>query len=423
MLIDYFSLTAGVVGLGVGLAMLGVGVFVARRNNRSMRSLSDAARHLSEGELDYQAHAPATTESRALASALNRMTDTLKGNIQTISGERNKLSAVLATMADGVMVVEEGGEVVMANPAAVALFNVRNGPIEGRTLAEAVRDHTVLNIVSRCFSMGHPQVGEVELLRPRKVLSVAATPLAGKISSEALLTVHDLTRLRQAENSQKEFVSNVSHELRNPLASVKAMVETLEAGAVEEKEIAQDFLNRINQDIDRMNQLVEDLLELSRLESGQLTLRLARVDLAALVKEIRASFEGAAKEQNIALEDDVPDGLPEIRADYDRLRQVLINLVENGLRFTQPGGTLTLVLARRGDSLEFQVRDTGVGIAAEHLPHIFERFYKVERSRRDRGTGLGLAIVQQIIEAHGGQVAGESREGLGSTFSFTVPLP
>ena len=423
MLIDYFSLTAGVVGLGVGLAMLGVGVFVARRNSRSMRSLSDAARHLSEGELDYQAHAPATAESRALASALNRMTDTLKGNIQTISGERNKLSAVLATMADGVMVVEEGGEVVMANPAAVALFNVRNGPIEGRTLAEAVRDHTVLNIVSRCFSMGHPQVGEVELLRPRKVLSVAATPLAGKISSEALLTVHDLTRLRQAENSQKEFVSNVSHELRNPLASVKAMVETLEAGAVEEKEIAQDFLNRINQDIDRMNQLVEDLLELSRLESGQLTLRLARVDPAALVKEIRASFEGAAKEQNIALEDDVPDGLPEIRADYDRLRQVLINLVENGLRFTQPGGTLTLVLARRGDSLEFQVRDTGVGIAAEHLPHIFERFYKVERSRRDRGTGLGLAIVQQIIEAHGGQVAVESREGLGSTFSFTVPLP
>ena len=423
MLIDYFSLTAGIVGVAVGLAMLGVGVFVARRNSRSMRSLSDAARHLSEGELDYQAHAPATAESRALASALNRMTDTLKGNIQTISGERNKLSAVLATMADGVMVVEEGGEVVMANPAAVALFNVRNGPIEGRTLAEAVRDHTVLNIVSRCFSMGHPQVGEVELLRPRKVLSVAATPLAGKNSSEALLTVHDLTRLRQTENSQKEFVSNVSHELRNPLASVKAMVETLEAGAVEEKEIAQDFLNRINQDIDRMNQLVEDLLELSRLESGQLTLRLARVDPAALVKEIRASFEGAAKEQNIALEDDVPDGFPEIRADYDRLRQVLINLVENGLRFTQPGGTLTLVLARRGDSLEFQVRDTGVGIAAEHLPHIFERFYKVERSRRDRGTGLGLAIVQQIIEAHGGQVAVESREGLGSTFSFTVPLP
>ena len=205
MLIDYLSLTAGVVGLAVGLAMLGVGVFVARRNSRFMRSLSDAARHLSEGELDYQAHAPATAESRALASALNRMTDTLKGNIQTISGERNKQSAVLTTMADGVMVVEEGGEVVMANPAAVALFDVRNGPIERRTLAEAVRDHTVQKKVSQCFSTGHPQVGEVELLRPRKVLSVAATPLAGKNSSEALLTVHDLTRLRQAEKSQRSL--------------------------------------------------------------------------------------------------------------------------------------------------------------------------------------------------------------------------
>ena len=387
-----------------------------------MRSLAEAAHHLAEGRLDYRTDAPATAQSRALASALNRMTDTLKGNIQTLSGERNMLSAVLETMADGVMVVQAGGQVVMANPAAERLFNIRNGPVQGRSLAETVRDHTVQTLVSQCLSTGQPQQGEVELLRPRKALSLAVTPLGDNRSDEVLLTMHDLTKMRQAESSQREFVSNVSHELRNPLASVKAMVETLETGAVEETEVAQDFLNRISQDIDRMNQLVEDLLELSRLEGGQLTLRLAPVDPAALFKEVRAAFEGAAKEQDISLGDIIGEGLPAIEADYDRLRQVLINLVENGLRFTQPGGTLTLGLSQQQDSVKFLVKDTGVGIAAEHLPHIFERFYKVERSRRDRGTGLGLAIVQQIVEAHGGRVAVESQEGSGSVFSFTIPL-
>ena len=190
---------------------------------------------------------------------------------------------------------------------------------------------------------------------------------------------------------------------------------------MEEADVARDFLGRITQDIDRMNQLVEDLLELSRLESGQLTLRRARVEPAALVEEVRAAFRDAAKEQSVVLGVAIADDLPVIDADYDRLRQVLVNLVENGLRFTQPGGTLTLGLSQQEDAVKFRVEDTGAGVAAEHLPHIFERFYKVDRSRRDRGTGLGLAIVRQIVEAHGGQVSVESQEGLGSVFSFTIP--
>ena len=221
---------AGVVGLALGVVLAGVGLFLARRNSLSMRSLAEAAGHLAEGRLDYRANAPATAQSRALASALNRMTDTLKGNIQTLSSERNMLSAVLETMTDGVMVVQAEGRVVMANAAAQELLGLETATLRGRTLTEAVRNPTLQNLVSRCRATGQPQQGEVELLRPRKVLSVAVMRLPEVSSGEALLVMHDLTGMRQTENSQKEFVSNLSHELRNPLASVKAMVETLEQG-------------------------------------------------------------------------------------------------------------------------------------------------------------------------------------------------
>jgi two-component system phosphate regulon sensor histidine kinase PhoR len=249
-------------------------------------------------------------------------------------------------------------------------------------------------------------------------LSVAATPLEER---QVLLTLHDRTGLRQSETSHREFVSNVSHELRNPLASVKALIETLEDGAIDEGEVAREFLERIRHDTDRMNHLVDDLLELSRLESGRLTLQRGPVDLALLVAEVRSSFVPRADDLNIGLEAPVIDGLPAVNADAERLRQVLINLVENALRFTRTHGTISISTVQQPGEIEVLVRDTGVGMSREHLPHLFERFYKVDRSRRDGGTGLGLAIVKEIVEAHGGRVWADSKEGEGSTFGFTLP--
>jgi two-component system phosphate regulon sensor histidine kinase PhoR len=286
---------------------------------------------------------------------------------------------------------------------------------------ETVRDHELQSLVSQSLETGRQQHSEVELVPMRRYVSAVATPLLGGGPPGVLLTLHDLTGIRQVETTRREFVSNVSHELRTPLASLKAMVETLEAGALEEPRVARDFIGRIHREIDRLNSLVGDLLELARLERGQTGLRLSPVDLGPLVDEVRGQFEARATAKAIALEAALPDGLPRVEGEPDRLRQVLVNLLDNALKFTPEGGHIKISASAKGQAVEISVSDTGTGIPAEHLPHIFERFYKVDRSRRDQGIGLGLAIAKHIVLAHGGELRVESQEGRGSTFSFTVP--
>lgn len=418
------SLIVAVVGIGalaVALFSLSLGYFLARRTSRSMRSVTEGARRLASGDLDYRVQASASDETQELAEAFNRMAESLKGMVQNLSSERNRLSAVLATMADGVIVTGPAGNVLLLNQAAEELLRLPRQRAEGRRLVELVRDHNIYRLTSECLATGEPQQGEVELLRPRRFLSAIATPLNENSSPGVLLTLHDLTRIRQVEASHKEFVSNVSHELRNPLASVKAMVETLEDGMIEGNQVARDFLERIHRDIDRMTLLVNDLLELSRLESGQLAVHLSPLGLRPLVEEVSARFSATAAARGITLEADLPPDLPQVMADGEKLQQVLINLMENALKFTPVAGNITLSAQLQNGMVEVRVRDTGAGIAQEHLPHIFERFYKVDRARRDGGTGLGLAIVKQIVEAHRGEVWAESQEGAGSTFAFTLP--
>jgi two-component system phosphate regulon sensor histidine kinase PhoR len=297
-------------------------------------------------------------------------------------------------------------------------------PVEGSRLIELVRDNEIHRLVSRCQADKTRQQGEVSLLYPRRYISAIATPLDGTGARGVLLTLHDLTRIRQVETSQKEFVSNVSHELRNPMASIKAMVETLESGAVNEPKVAADFLGRMRGDVDRINSLVDDLLELSRMESGQFAIDAEPVSLAPVVQGVKRQFLETAAARQVTIESRVPDDLPLLMADGDKLSQVLVNLVENALKFTPSQGRIDIEAQVRPDApdyVEVRLKDTGIGVAPQHLPHLFERFYKVNRSRRDGGTGLGLAIVKQLVEAHGGRITVESREGEGCAFIFTVP--
>jgi two-component system phosphate regulon sensor histidine kinase PhoR len=413
--------TVGIAALAIALLSLGLGYFLARRTSRSMQSVAEGAHRLASGDLDHRVQASASDETQELAEAFNRMADSLKGMVQNLASERNRLSAVLATMADGVIVTGPAGNVLLLNQAAEELLRVPRQSAEGRRLVELVRDHNIYRLTSDCLATGQPQQGEVELLRPRHFLSAIATPLSENSSRGVLLTLHDLTRVRQVEASHKEFVSNVSHELRNPLASVKALVETLEDGVIEGNQVAKDFLERIHRDIDRMDHLVNDLLELSRLESGQLVLQLSLLDLRPLLEDVRTRFSVPATAHGVLVETDLPPDLPQVRGDREKLQQVLINLVENALKFTPPDGRITLSAQAQNGMVEVRVTDTGTGIAQEHLPYIFERFYKVDRARRDGGTGLGLSIVKQIVEAHRGEAWVESQEGRGSAFAFTVP--
>jgi two-component system phosphate regulon sensor histidine kinase PhoR len=417
-----YIMAAVISAFSAGLLVLGASHLGARRMAASVRLVAEGARRFAQGDLAHRVQAPASRDTRELAQAFNAMAGVLQDLVQGLSGERDKLSAVLATMADGVVVVDAGGAVLLSNQAATDLLGFTPQQMEGRRLVELTRDYALHQLITRCLNSGEQQHGQIELLRPRRVLSTVATPLRAGGSPGTLLTFHDLTRVQQVETSHREFVSNVSHELRSPLASIKAMVETLEDGALGDQKRAPDFLQRIHRDVDRMTRLVNDLLELSRLESGQLPLELRTVDLLPLLQEVAGQFQERAAAQGVALEVQALDGLPPVQGDPDRLRQVLVNLVDNALKFTPAQGRVAISAGGEGANLvEVRVTDTGFGIAREHLPHVFERFYKAERSRHEGGTGLGLSIVKQIVEALGGQVRVESQEGLGSTFIFTVP--
>ena len=220
--------------------------------------------------------------------------------------------------------------------------------------------------------------------------------------------------------TRREFVSNVSHELRNPIASVKAMVETLEGGLAD-ADVSRDFLGRVHREIDRMATLVDELLELSRIESGQVELQTERVDVPVLLADVRESHLPAAAEQQITITVEANGHVPPVQAEPAKLRRVFVNLVGNALKFTPPRGHINLTVSQEPGCIRVAVEDSGVGIEPEHLPHIFERFYKAHRSRDDHGTGLGLAIARHIVEAHGGRIDVRSFPGSGTTFDVVLP--
>ena len=421
------SIAIVVVSLGLwgivagGLAIL-LGFLAARYSSRSAESVqavTRASRQLEQGDYDHRVPAGAYDETRQLTDSFNRMADAVKGVVGGLSAERDTLSAVLATMADGVIVTSRTGHVTLLNPAARELLGIRERQIEGLRLVEMVRDNEIYRIISRCQEENSRQQADISLILPLRYLSVIATPLDN--DGGVLLTLHDLTRMRQVETSQKEFVSNVSHELRNPMASIKAMVETLESGAVKEPQVALDFLSRMRGDVDRINALVNDLLELSRMESGQFMIEAEPLVLANLVHAVKQQFSETALSQEVDVITEVAEDLPKVMADGEKLTQVFVNLVENALKFTPAKGTISIRAQAENEYVQVQLRDTGVGVAPQHVPHLFERFYKVNRSRRDSGTGLGLSIVKQLVEAHGGQITVDSKEGEGCAFTFTVP--
>jgi len=416
-IVTVISLSALVVAfLAVALAY-----YVARRSVRSVHSVAEGARRLSEGDLEYRVEALTSDETQELAHAFNRMAASLREVIQGLSSERNRLSAVLDTMADGIVVIGGEGRIDLMNRTAGEMLGVDvSRAIHGRFM-QVIRDHDLHDLVSQSLSTGQQQHKETEILSSRRFLSAIATRLGEDGTPGVLLTLHDLTRFRQVETTRREFVSNVSHEMRSPLASIKVMVETLEDGALEEQPTARDFIQRIHREVDHMADMVNDLLELSRIESGRTVPVLVDLDMRPLVEEVKEQFQERARVKDIAMVASLPESLPHVRGDRERLRQVLVNLLDNALKFTPEQGRVTISASARARDVEFRVSDTGIGIPREHLPHIFERFYKVESSRRDAGTGLGLAIVKHIVQAHGGEVKVESREGIGSTFTFTVP--
>ena len=404
-------------------------VLLARVTARRVEALTRSARRLADGALDETLPVQGQDEVAVLARTFNDMAARLGAHVRTVEDQRGRLSAVLAHMADGVVIADEDGLVRLVNPAAARLLRTTPGRAEGQSLMAVVRDHEVAEVFRQALATttpaAEPRLVELGPSGGRRAIRVITSCIPGVAGGrgQVLLVLHDVTDLRRAESMRREFVANVSHELRTPVAGIKALVETLEDGALDDREAAREFLGRMHVEVDGLAQLVEELLELSRVESGRVALNRRPIDLAELVGAAAERLRPQAERQGLDLVIDLPSGLPAIQADPERLQQVVVNLVHNALKFTPPGGKVTVSADRRDAEVAVVVADTGEGIAPEALPRLFERFYKVDKARATGGTGLGLAIAKHVVQAHGGRIWAESPgEGRGATFTFCLPV-
>ncbi len=344
---------------------------------------------------------------------------------QELAHEHAQQHALFNSMVEGVLLLDHEGKIRLANEALERLFRLTSD-IRGQSIMEAFRLHELQELVNRTLIDGRVLGHELELpVLDNRCLQVNAATFMNHDGHHKgmILVFHDLTRLKQLENTRKEFVANVSHELRTPLSLIKGYVETLIDGARDNPEVALRFLQTIEKHADRLTYLIEDLLTISRLESGQIVLHLQDVDLHDVVERVLGDLHSRAPEKKVTLENQVPLGLL-VRADADRLQQVLFNLVDNAIKYGRNEVRVVVSSQPAEEKLvEVSVTDNGPGIAPEHTERVFERFYRADkaRSREAGGTGLGLAIVKHIVQSHGGEVSLRSEVDKGSTFSFTLP--
>jgi two-component system phosphate regulon sensor histidine kinase PhoR len=333
------------------------------------------------------------------------------------------VEAIAREMHTGVLAVDKNGKALYANPFFLKAFPVAGG-VEGKPISEVIGNATLLKAVSAAFMPPvMPLCDDIEISETGRVFKARLVAL-GEAGQAVLVFLQDITEEKRVETIKKDFVANVSHELRTPLASIKGYSETLLDGAVEEKATLKEFLRIIDRHATRMARLIDDLLVLSKLESHQLSMHPAPLDIRELIHTTVKGFGKQAKDKGITISAEVPDSLSKVIGDRDRLEQVVVNLLDNAIKYTQVGGLVSISAHKADNSVRVDVSDTGLGIPEEDIPRIFERFYRVDkaRSRELGGTGLGLAIVKHIIQAHGGKMNVKSAPGKGSTFSFSLAI-
>jgi two-component system, OmpR family, phosphate regulon sensor histidine kinase PhoR len=411
-------LWATVVALAVAVLM---STGAAQLVSRGVRRMTQSALRMARGDLEHRIAASGRDEIASLGRALDDLAASLSQSLGALRGERDRLDRVLSGMEEGVIVVGPDGVIVLVNPALREML-LLDGAVVGQPLREQLRHpelHALLEAAAR--PGGDARSAEIDLagLRPRRVL-VHAAHLRGE-EGGVLAVLVDVTSLRKLESLRRDFVANVSHELRTPIAAARSAAETLH-GRARDPETTIGFVEIIERNLERLQQLVEDLLDLSRIESRELTLNPEPCELEALVDRVLALHRERAGRKKIDLAADRLGRLT-ITADRRALEQVLSNLVDNAVKYCSEGASVRVGAAVQGAALRITVADTGPGIAAEHLPRLFERFYRIDagRSRELGGTGLGLAIVKHLVEAMRGRVEVESEVGRGSRFSFTLP--
>ena len=412
--------TGAVAVLAAALA----GQALGRRYETRLRDIAAGLKLLGSGETGHRLNPGGPDALGDLERAVNRAAADLGERLAALARDRARLRQVLDGMVEGVLLTDGEGRIVLANGAFERIFGARP-PLEGLRPLEAARVPALQEAVSEALRAGSVLTRELVLPGERdKVIraSLAALREAGRTAG-AVAVFHDITELKRLEQVRREFVANVSHELRTPLTAIKGFAETLRDGALRDPRQASEFVDVIYRHAERLRALIEDLLDLSAVEQGQSRLTLKAVAIDEVVAQAAAVIRPAADAKGLTLALQIPADLPPARADRDRLAQVLINLLDNAVKFTPRSGRIAVVGARAGERLSLAVSDTGVGIPAGELDRVFERFYRVDRSRdrAEGGTGLGLAIAKHLVLAMRGSIDVESVQGAGTTFTVRLP--
>ncbi|HOW35623.1 MAG TPA: ATP-binding protein [Candidatus Omnitrophota bacterium] len=409
--------------LALGLAFV-LSLVLTNRIARPINRIIHASRKFSQGDFSHKIFSDSKDEIGELADTLNAMAQNLEDKIKEVEIKNQHLVAILECMVEGIIVVDKTSRIISVNPTVGKIFNVTKQEAQGKLFLEVIRNTDIRDIISSVLENGQFISRELSLLWPvQRIFSIDASAIfEDNTVNGCLLVIHDITEIRRLETMRRDFVANVSHELKTPLTSIKGFVETLLEGALDDKENNRVFLKIIQDHTERLDNLVNDLLSLSHLESRTIVLQKSDFKLRQQVEEIILGFKSQIQKNSIEIRDDLPAGLS-VRGDKNRLGQVLTNLIDNAIKFNKEKGSIRIYVQEISGMIKITVEDSGAGIPEKDIPRIFERFYRVDkaRSRELGGTGLGLSIVKHIVELHGGEVGVESAEGLGSKFFFTLP--
>ncbi len=403
-----------------------VGAMISRHVSAPISSMSVAARRFARGDLDWRLDVPGEpgNEIDELGITLNRMAAELRRAMDELAADKGKLQAILDKADDGIAVVDANARVEMLNPAASGLLGADIRQVQGKTVIEATLSHDISELVTRVLRNGAPATLEVQLRATEQAyVNVYVAPLERPDGPPgALIVMHDLTAAKRIDSIRRDFVANVSHELRTPLASIKAMAETIILRGKTDAKVAGEFAEKIMTEADRLTAISEDLLDLATIESGWRAIRRDEFRISELVGRVVSECAPRDGEMRHEVVVDMADDLV-VHGDRDAIHQVLANLIDNAVRYTPPGGRVTISAGVGDGRLSIEVADTGIGIPAEDLPRIFERFYRVDRARSKAsgGTGLGLSIVKHLTELMGGTVSVTSEVGKGSTVTGHPP--
>lgn len=402
-----------------------ISLIISLTITKHLQEMTKVSQKISKGDFSKKLKINSQDEIGQLADSLNLMSEELENKIRIISEDKDKMEVVLSSVIEGIAAIDKEGRIILFNHALENMIDCSSDRVLGKFHWEIIRNNQLNELLKETLQKGQALTREITLFSPQeKIFHASANPLSEKNKVwGAVVVLNDITEIKKLEKMRSEFVANVSHELRTPLTSIQGFVETLKEGAINEPEKAQYFLKIIEKQSNRLNNLIGELLQLSKIESQEIAMNLQSINLRDLIDKIISEFKKKIEQKDHKIKINISPQLSLIKADPEQIEVVFRNLLDNAVKYTPDGGEIYISALEKSKNIYIEIADNGIGISAEHLPRIFERFYRAnkDRSRKLGGTGLGLAIVKHIVQAHQGTIGVESKPGKGSKFFFTLP--